>query len=436
LNHYYNRFLKAITTSLNTSKECAKNQTNESKLLWDTYCGHALPNGTEYGVFYTIGFKGTVGTVQRLSLEGYGKHHIIERRVSLRDPSLCGYPKGLLDSRATTAQLFDTFAVELKGLMTKEGDMYLNDLTPIGVVWPFKLQKTAIYNGTCTTSPPGYDTGKSVGDPIRGKDIEDMLNSSFERHRVPARVAAVTSLPTAVFMACCYETGSTASPACQAGVIIGEEFSACYLEPLATKCNYVGHILEIDMDAILTEEPACEVIERLVGKRATYNDAVAGRIGELCYQILRRIFGERRSESFRPFPATVAALILRDSSSTSASSTAKMSLKSLWHCVPDDTELKIIRHVCGMVLNRSAALAAVAIASMATKTQTACVCRKRVTVSVDGWLYAQSTWYEKKVKEHIKSILGAQADSVRIKLCLESSPKGGGILVCNVTGTG
>lgn len=104
-------------------------------------------------------------------------------------------------------------------------------------------------------------------------------------------------------------------------------------------------------------------------------------------------------------------------------------LMDTWHHEFSYSELRAIHRLCRVVMDRSAALAAVIIASIARKTRHLQPAMSGVSVAIDGSLYRCAPFFQRQLRTHLDAILGkAVSGLIHLILADDGSGKGASIL--------
>lgn len=109
-------------------------------------------------------------------------------------------------------------------------------------------------------------------------------------------------------------------------------------------------------------------------------------------------------------------------------------LKLMWNWAASPEHVQMVKALFTAVFDRSAALAAVAIAAMAKKTEHLQPAMGGLTIGVDGSLYTQNEKYRHMLVKHLDTILGEDtAALINFTIATDGSGKGAGILAGAVT---
>ncbi|CDJ70272.1 hypothetical protein ENH_00080670 [Eimeria necatrix] len=159
-------------------------------------------------------------------------------------------------------------------------------------------------------------------------------------------------------------------------------------------------------------------------------------LGELVRLLTLEIFGAaapakaREEFSFDAKQAAVlaASLIPGQENDPALASNCKMLLKECWSWDLDAAALAVMRRIGFAVFDRSAALAAVAIAVLVQRTRSL-ETDGGVTVAVDGSLYVRNEWYGLRIRSFLKDLIGQNSEKVLLRAADDGSGKGAAICV-------
>ncbi|KEP62129.1 UNVERIFIED_CONTAM: hexokinase [Hammondia hammondi] len=397
-------------------------------------CVSNLPTGEEVGEAYAIDFGGSTCRAVRCSLLGKGKMEIIQDKICLRSAEhRCA--KGFMDKKAGGKELFDQFAMCIRGLMDRSGDLKKaeesNTSVPVGFTFSFPCAQAALNSSFLIEWTKGFETGRENPDRVEGKDVAVLLADALQRHNVPAVCKAIVNDTVGTLVSCAYQR-VPGTPECRVGLIIGTGFNACYVEPEASNYGYTGTVVNMEAGNFHKDLPRneidVEVDEKTHNKgKQQFEKLVSGYyIGEIVRVAAVRVFGARAPEkaSVRHSVHGETASIIRDDHSQDKAASIQ-AIKECWGVTMDLEDIKCIWEICRLVFDRSAAFAATLAVALCYRTGRL---DTGSTVGIDGALYVKNQWYREAVEYYTKMVAGDAAKNIHYCIADDGSGKGAALI--------
>eukprot|EP01054_Gregarina_sp_Poly1_P000424 Gregarina_sp_Poly_1__423@NODE_1101_length_5098_cov_110_751342_g763_i0_p1_GENE_NODE_1101_length_5098_cov_110_751342_g763_i0NODE_1101_length_5098_cov_110_751342_g763_i0_p1_ORF_typecomplete_len514_score46_46Hexokinase_1/PF00349_21/2e33Hexokinase_2/PF03727_16/1e30_NODE_1101_length_5098_cov_110_751342_g763_i019353476 len=415
------------STSLSSNRGAAC-----SLKMLDTFVP-CLPCGSEVGIGYGVGFASTMLSAARVVLKGNGSMVWNSSTVNLLRAS-SKFSQGLLDQNCTSSELFDCVALCLKRAMHL--DEVSKDNLPIGFVMGFPLELHGARSGRLLHWIKGFETGRATDDPVEGFDVVTLLERSMQKFEVPGTVSAVANDTTALLMAGAYE-GAPDRPPCAAACILGMGFNAAYLEPNAEHYRYRGVVIDTQVAQFDKAHVATDIDRELdfsdesaVGGWQLEKLAGGGYLGEICRRLLLRVWradAPAAAWNCQALPTSAAILCVIDSSKTLY--IIERVIWALWEWHTDYENRAVIKSLFSLVFERSAALTAATIASVAKRTGRLSPGTPGITVALDDSFHVQQEWFQNQIKRHLRTLLGPeQSRMVHLRVVTDSLKKGAAVL--------
>lgn len=418
-----------------------------------------VPTGSERLTAYALDFSGTNIRAVRAKLEGNGRITTAEHRINLRDEP-APFTKGLLDKQCGAKELFDSLARSIREVMERSGDLARSKDTPLGfcVSFPCELRSiksgallewTKVNIGNWNFILQGFETGRATADPVEGLDIATLLDMACWRHKFGARVTAVTNDTIAMLLSCAYEKPAHLPP-CTVSFMIGVGLNGAYVEPDAKSYKYQGTIINTEIGGFDKGLPVTDVDlevdfadEGGNGRQIFEKMIAGGYLGEVCRRLVVKLWQSEAPAlawSRQALPTAVAALCVSDL--TDNLDMIERLLRGLWEWQTTLSERRTIQKMFILVFDRSAGLAAAAIAALARKSGRLQPAMGGVTVALDSSLHISHRWYSENVRLHhvrdlnriqvrnyLNQLLGEQTASfVNLYVCNDGTCKGAAIL--------
>jgi len=395
-----------------------------------------LPTGDEMGEFYAIDVGGTNIRVMYCHL-GNGKNQVISH-----DRREIDIPENR--KRGKVQNLFDFIVGTFKTFLQLTGREVPGQKLKIGFCFSFPLRMEAPDVGYFTQMTKGF-----AFEDVKGRNVVQMLKDSFAAQKMDADIRMVCNDAVGVLAAGMYANANT-----EIGVVLGTGTNAACIEkiesipkwrpglpkdlPCAVNIEWGGFISEF-----LPWTPQDNVLDRDSGQAGEYlfEKMVSGdSMGELCRLILLSLCeegalfkGGRVGDLKTPhcFTSEMVCEICSDRSRCFCASSA--SLKSSLHLLANAEDMKMIRRVCEMVVERAALLIGCAMAATLVHVHRAKpTSTDPIVVYVDGSAYVKFEKLRKDInmetKRVIQLVYGAQAPKFQLLPYLGGSCFGAAVL--------
>ncbi|CAN6337042.1 unnamed protein product [Urochloa humidicola] len=403
-----------------------------------------LPTGDEHGLFYALDLGGTNFRVLRVQLGGR------EKRVLKQQYEEVSIPPHLMVG--TSLELFDFIAAALAKFVDTEGeDFHLPEgrQRELGFTFSFPVNQTSISSGTLIKWTKGFSVNGMVGE-----DVVSELSKAMERQGLDMKVTALVNDTVGTLAGGRYMDNDVV-----AAVILGTGTNAAYVEHANAIPKWTGLLPKSGNMVINTEWgsfksdklPLSEYdkamdFESLNPGEQIYEKLISGMyLGEIVRRILLKLahdaslFGDVvPSKLEQPF-------VLRTPDMSAMHHDSSHDLKILGAKLKDivgvaDTSLEvryITRHICDLVAERGARLAAAGIYSILKKVGRDKVPSNgskmpRTVIALDGGLYEHYKKFSSCVEATLTDLLGEEASSsVVAKLANDGSGIGAALLAAS-----
>ncbi|KAL6851612.1 hypothetical protein ACP4OV_020176 [Aristida adscensionis] len=403
-----------------------------------------LPTGDEHGLYYALDLGGTNFRVIRVQLGGR------EKRVVKQQYEEVSIPPHLMVG--TSLELFDFIAAALAKFVETEGaDFHLPEgrQRELGFTFSFPVHQTSISSGTLIKWTKGFSINGTVGE-----DVVAELSRAMERQGLDMKVTALVNDTVGTLAGGRYMDNDVV-----AAVILGTGTNAAYVENARAIPKWTGLLPRSGNMVINTEWgsfksdklPLSEYdkamdFESLNPGEQIYEKMISGMyLGEIVRRILLKLahdaslFGDVvPSKLEHPF-------VLRTPDMSAMHHDSSHDLKILGEKLKDivgvsDTSLEvryITRHICDLVAERGARLAAAGIYSILKKVGRDKVPTDggklpRTVVALDGGLYEHYKKFSSCLEATLTDLLGEEASSsVVAKLANDGSGIGAALLAAS-----
>uniref|UniRef100_A0A0G4HLB0 Phosphotransferase n=1 Tax=Chromera velia CCMP2878 TaxID=1169474 RepID=A0A0G4HLB0_9ALVE len=410
-------------------------------------CVTKIPTGNETGVYYSIDFGGTNLRVARFELKGDGKIKGDALKANLMTAGPPTAQKGLMDKTVSAREMFDHMADQVKQKIEIHGDAAEGPIS-VGFTFSFPSHQVRLDHSALAVWTKDFETGRGTDDPVEGQDVGALLKRSFKEKKIPADLKAIMNDTVGTLLSCAYANGGQRDfPPVYMGLILGTGSNGCYLEPQSASYGYTGNIINIEYGNFNRDLPTTpqdrdvdfncdDPADR--GKQL-YEKMVAGKyMGELARRLTCFVLQESAPTlawAKNSFPSEAASIVLKDNTAD-LSETAAVIQKYWGEPLPFESRV-FLKGICTLVMDRSAALAAMGIAAVSIKTgrlERGRSSRDRgvlgMTVAVDGSLYTQNRWYADRLHHYLELILGRdRARLINVCTSNDGSGMGAAILV-------
>uniref|UniRef100_A0A0E0DZ42 Phosphotransferase n=1 Tax=Oryza meridionalis TaxID=40149 RepID=A0A0E0DZ42_9ORYZ len=403
-----------------------------------------LPTGDEHGLFYALDLGGTNFRVIRVQLGGR------EKRVVSQQYEEVAIPPHLMVG--TSMELFDFIAAELESFVKTEGeDFHLPEgrQRELGFTFSFPVHQTSISSGTLIKWTKGFSINGTVGE-----DVVAELSRAMERQGLDMKVTALVNDTVGTLAGGRYVDNDVV-----AAVILGTGTNAAYVEHANAIPKWTG-LLPRSGNMVINMEWGNFKSERL--PRSDYDNALdfeSLNPGEQIYEkmisgmylgeIVRRILLKLAHDASLFGDVVPTKLeqrfILRTPDMSAMHHDTSHDLKHLGAKLKDilgvaDTSLEaryITLHVCDLVAERGASLAAAGIYGILKKLGRDKVPsdgsqKQRTVIALDGGLYEHYKKFRTCLEATLADLLGEEAaSSVVVKLANDGSGIGAALLAAS-----
>ncbi|KAF6991179.1 hypothetical protein CFC21_008290 [Triticum aestivum] len=403
-----------------------------------------LPTGDEHGLFYALDLGGTNFRVLRVQLGGR------EKRVAKQQYQEVSIPPHLMVG--TSLELFDFIAAVLAKFVETEGDEFhlpMGRQRELGFTFSFPVNQLSISSGTLIKWTKGFSINGTVGE-----DVVAELSKAMERQGLDMKVTALVNDTVGTLAGGRYMDNDVV-----AAVILGTGTNAAYVEHANAIPKWTGLLPKSGNMVINTEWgsfksdklPLSEYdkaldFESLNPGEQIYEKLISGMyLGEIVRRILLKLahdaalFGD-------VVPAKLELpFVLRTPDMSAMHHDASHDLKILGSKLKDivgvaDTSLEvryITRHICDIVAERGARLAAAGIYGILKKlgrdkVPTDGSPMQRTVVALDGGLYEHYKKFSSCLEATLSDLLGDEASSSLVaKLANDGSGIGAALLAAS-----
>ncbi|KAJ1263720.1 hypothetical protein BS78_09G207600 [Paspalum vaginatum] len=403
-----------------------------------------LPTGDEHGLFYALDLGGTNFRVLRVQLGGR------EKRVVKQQYEEVSIPPHLMVG--TSMELFDFIAAALAKFVDTEGeDFHLPEgrQRELGFTFSFPVNQTSISSGTLIKWTKGFSINGAVGE-----DVVSELSRAMERQGLDMKVTALVNDTVGTLAGGRYNDNDVV-----AAVILGTGTNAAYVEHANAIPKWTGLLPKSGNMVINTEWgsfksdklPLSEYdrvmdFESLNPGEQIYEKMISGMyLGEIVRRILLKLAHYASLFGDIVPPKLEQPFVLRTPDMSAMHHDSSHDLKILGSKLKDivgiaDTSLEvryITRHICDLVAERGARLAAAGIYSILKKIgrdkiPTGESKMPRTVVALDGGLYEHYKKFSSCVEATLTDLLGDEASSsVVAKLANDGSGIGAALLAAS-----
>lgn len=411
-------------------------------------CVDVIPTGNEVGVYYAVDFGGTNLRVLRVELFGNGTAPKITQHKSVLS-SIGKHPKGLLDKDTTASQLFSELASVIHKSVMENGDNKDGQEVKIGFTFSFPSEQAKLNQSILTVWTKDFETGRNTSDPVEGVEIGRLFKKALDSKGLKSEVVAILNDTVGTLISAAFESKLPVNM----GVILGTGSNGCYVEPLYKQLGYNGSIVNMEygnfsnfpeskprtIDDIVVDQSSAD--RQDIG-RQQFEKMMAGKYtGELVRQGVLRVYKEAGvplpngiyTHPNSLSPELVSKIYSDSSDDLREASWAFFNLTGR-ALGPSLEEYSVLKRVADAVFERSAALAASAIAAVGVHTGTFVPANKeKLIVAIDGAVYTQNPRYHNSLNFYLEKALGKEcASKVLVTKADDGSGKGAAFLTAAV----
>ncbi|KAG8086148.1 hypothetical protein GUJ93_ZPchr0010g9121 [Zizania palustris] len=403
-----------------------------------------LPTGNEQGLFYALDLGGTNFRVLRVQLGGKGKRVIHQQynEVSIPPHLMVG----------TSMELFDFIAAALSKFVETEGDdFHLPEgrQRELGFTFSFPVNQTSISSGTLIKWTKGFSISGTVGE-----DVVSELSKAMDRQGLDMKVTALVNDTVGTLAG-----GRYADNDVVAAIILGTGTNAAYVEHANTIPKWTGLLPKSGNMVINTEWgsfksdklPLSEFdkamdFESLNPGEQIYEKMISGMyLGEIVRRILLKLAHDASLFGNVVPPKLEQPFVLRTPDMSAMHHDSSHDLNIVGAKLKDivgvaDTSLEvryIARHICDIVAERAARLAAAGIFGILKKLgrdkpPSAGGKMPRTAIALDGGLYEHYKKFSSCLESTLTDLLGEDvSSSVVTKLANDGSGIGAALLAAS-----
>lgn len=402
-----------------------------------------LPSGDEHGLFYALDLGGTNFRVLRVQLGGK------EKRVVKQQYEEVSIPPHLMVG--TSMELFDFIAAALAQFVDTEGDEFHlpeGRQRELGFTFSFPVNQLSISSGTLIKWTKGFSVNGTVGE-----DVVSELSKAMERQGLDMKVSALVNDTVGTLAGGRYMDNDVV-----AAVILGTGTNAAYVEHANAIPKWTGLLPKSGNMVINTEWGAFKSdklplsefdkamdFESLNPGEQIFEKLISGLyLGEIVRRILLKLAHDAALFGDVVPPKLEQPFVLRTPDMSAMHHDASHDLKVLGSKLKDivgvaDTSLEvryITRHICDIVAERGARLAAAGIYGILKKLGRDKAptdgTMPRTVIALDGGLYEHYKKFSSCLEATLADLLGEEASSSLVaKLANDGSGIGAALLAAS-----
>ncbi|TFK56018.1 hypothetical protein OE88DRAFT_1710288 [Heliocybe sulcata] len=398
-----------------------------------------VPDGTETGTFLALDLGGTNLRVCEVELHGNNTFTLRQQKYKVSEALKTGEATVLFDYLADSV---DAFLTDHASSATPQGDA---DLIPLGLTFSFPVEQTGLAEGKILTWTKGFNAKNSIG-----KDVVKLLQDAFDRKHLHVKCAIFGTGTNGAYLedvAKITKLGNSPAVAKGGKMIVNTEWGAfdnarvvLPSTPFDKKLDresinpgfqafekfisgmYLGEITRNLLLALIDATPK----PILFGGKSTtalnthygLDTAVMSEVEEAWEDIPETPWDEQQGES------RIRAVLV----------------KQLGFASPQDVSLRdaaIVRWACSLVAERAAKLSGVAVAAVLVQTGQARLDgtvpedaeKTRIGVGVDGSLIQFYPRFQIRVRDALRSLVGAQVEKI-VEIGMAKDGSGVGAALC------
>ncbi|KAL5203504.1 hypothetical protein ABZP36_014456 [Zizania latifolia] len=403
-----------------------------------------LPTGNEQGLFYALDLGGTNFRVLRVQLGGK------EKRVVRQQYNEVSIPPHLMVG--TSMELFDFIAAALSKFVETEGDDFhlpVGRQRELGFTFSFPVNQTSISSGTLIKWTKGFSINGAIGE-----DVVSELSKAMERQGLDMKVTALVNDTVGTLAGGRYVDNDVV-----AAIILGTGTNAAYVEHANAIAKWTGLLPKSGNMVINTEWgsfksdklPLSEFdkamdFESLNPGEQIYEKMISGMyLGEIVRRILLKLahdaslFGDVVPPKLeQPFVLRTPDMSAMHHDSSHDLNIVGVKLKDIVGVADTSLEVRYIaRHICDIVAERAARLAAAGIFGILKKLgrdklPSGGGKMPRTAIALDGGLYEHYKKFSSCLESTLTDLLGEDvSSSVVTKLANDGSGIGAALLAAS-----
>lgn len=356
------------------------------------------PSGREQGTFLALDFGGTNLRVLLVDLWGKGQFQLRDQLAFPLKDQEKGYD--YTSAKASAQELFDFIAVKIAKFIDPQKNYYLGHTFS----FPFRLEEKnrgILINWTKEIKTKG----------VEGQEVTALLTQALVRQGLNNVLPkAILNDTVGTQLAAAYQ-----DPHCRIGSIIGTGHNSCYLEKdiiINMESGNFNLVPQTKYDRLLdadSEQPGSQLLEKLVS-------------GKYIGEIVRLIVLDLQNLGL------LASVDREVFTRKDGFSGAEMSLL-LKGGIPkwqiNQQDLKILREVCSLVMQRSAALATASYLGIFS--HLSLQNHSRQTIAIDGSLFEKMPGYAQALQGFLNKAVGEKGPEIVLRLTKDGSGIGAAI---------
>eukprot|EP01084_Bolivina_argentea_P241245 405045_1 len=441
LNKIRNGFIEDMMNGLSSNGANSSCKMLPSRVI-------SIPNGTEKGIFYAIDWGGTNYRIIRMQLYGNKIKPPKIDSISYKIPSkykTCSHPSELFDY---VAILFKKYMQTFNEHQITTNSSNINrQYFDVGFTFSFALKKRKLDEGILIA----WDKGFHI-DNVVGKDIVKLMNNSFKKFNIPARIKAICNDTIGTLLSSAYYNGINS----KISVIIGTGTNAAYIEPDMN--NEIINIEWCYFDAENKYLPRIKSTDLLMdlyttncGEEYTEKMISGMYIAEIIRLLFLQVFehklvGVKHSimlDRFGEFTAVEIGKVLMYYYNGNYYDLLNEMINKrygLIDCKFDENDCKIFGEICELIVNRSADLVATLLLGVLEKIKffegsyengfVLIDNDKCITIGIDGSVYLKMPRYAERMDLTMRILVGEQiVDNMNIVHAKDGSGIGAALCV-------
>ncbi|KAI7867807.1 hypothetical protein BDF14DRAFT_1799183 [Spinellus fusiger] len=402
----------------------------------------SLPKGNETGTFLSLDMGGTNLRISAVEFKGNGQVEVLELKQSPTTELKTG--KGSV--------FFDWIACAVKKLITEKARHLFTpaqvsgeETLLLGVCWSFPVDQTSVNHGIVLRMGKGFTL-----EDTEGNDLAEMFHAAFEHKGLNVRVSALLNDTVGTLVAHAYTHPSVRTCLIYATGVNGaypEKVSAITKLDASIRASYPADtemLINTEIDIFgndsylpLTQYDLALDSSHNQPKFQLYEKMMSGAyLGELtrlvAIDFTRQgiLFGgvvPGGLEEVWSFPTLYMSTLEK------VDMHYEKSLEILsdyqFANAPTLQDIAILTRICRIVSDRSASLAAVAIASMIEQQSLHTKSNKDIVVGINGSTYEFYPFMKERVQQGLKDWFGSEiSDRVHLQVARDGGSIGGALL--------
>ncbi|WP_054696992.1 hypothetical protein [Syntrophomonas palmitatica] len=382
-----------------------------------------LPNGEETGLFCVLDIGGTRARASLIELQGQGRYKILSQvTYGFRDPQR--------DYTLSAADLFD-FQANLIAEVIENCNYVVN----LGYTFSFPCKQNNLNH--CQL----LKWAKEIKTPgVEGQDVVKLLNLALQRNGLADKINLVVTINDTVATLL---TSAYSDPNTDIGSIIATGHNSCCVQKLPDgkgkiinlECgNYTGikstrWDKQIDLNS---QGPGEQLYEKMVS-----GQYLGELVRVICLDLYKKglwlkITKTASWETPYSLESRHLASILHDNS-YELEKTAGVLRENWGITTPGYDDLRLIKDVGELVVNRSAQLIAASFAGILVYIDPAL--QHEHTIAIDGSVYENMPGFAENLQKNLYQILNVPSGQISLRLCKDGSSIGTAIAAAMIAQT-